>query len=626
MGAADLECFALLDDRESTAGRPTSRLYQGFEREHRCADPAGLDALWARVDADQRGGLHAVLLVDYEWGAKLLQAGHERLGAGEASSLRVLMFRELRRLSAMQAGEWLLQREPQQCSGVMNLAPSVERPEFTQSIAHIHAAIAAGETYQVNYTYRLHGQAYGSPLALYRRLRERQPVAYGALIALPADEASATATTHLLSCSPELFLRHENGLLTARPMKGTAARVHGAEGDSETARHLSLDIKNRAENLMIVDLLRNDLGRIAQTGSVKVPELFAVEPYSTVFQMTSTVQARLKPEVGFADVLRAAFPCGSITGAPKHHTMQLIAGLESTPRGLYCGTIGWIDAPQGQVPMSLSRCVDFCLSVAIRTLTLGRDVQGLRPACLGIGAGIVADSRADDEFEECRLKARFLTGLDPGFALFETLRATPENGVRHLDRHLARLARSAAVLGFAFDRDALLEALRMAVQALPPGGVSRLRLELAHHGRITVTSAALSPLPDGQVELLIAPEPLAGGDPLSRHKTTLREHYDAGVRAAERQGAFDSLFFTRTGRLVEGGRSSVFVLLGGRWWTPPLSDGALPGVMRAMLLEDPAWGGGERTLYLGDLQSARSIVVCNSLRGVIPARLAAVPP
>ena len=264
--------------------------------------------------------------------------------------------------------------------------------------------------------------------------------------------------------------------------------------------------------------------------------------------------------------------------------------------------------------------------MAIRTLTLGRDVQGLRPACLGIGAGIVADSRADDEFEECRLKARFLTGLDPGFALFETLRATPENGVRHLDHHLARLGRSAAVLGFAFDRDALLEALRMAVQALPPGGVSRLRLELAHHGRITVTSAALSPLPDGQVELLIAPEPLAGGDPLSRHKTTVREHYDAGVRAAERQGAFDSLFFTRTGRLVEGGRSNVFVLLGGRWWTPPLSDGALPGVMRAMLLEDPAWGGGERTLYLGDLQSARSIVVCNSLRGVIPARLAAVPP
>ena len=628
MGAADDTCFALLDDRESTAGRPTSRLYQGFEREHRCVDPAGLDALWARVDADQRGGLHAVLLVDYEWGAKLLQAGHERLGAGDASALRVLMFREQSMLSAAEASEWLAARESgrSQAAGVMNLACSVDQTAFTQAIARIHEAIAAGETYQVNYTYRLHGQAYGSPLALYRRLRERQPVAYGALIALPADDASATDTTHVLSCSPELFLRHENGLLTARPMKGTAARVHGAEGDSETARHLSLDIKNRAENLMIVDLLRNDLGRIAQTGSVKVPELFAVEPYSTVFQMTSTVQARLKPEIAFPDVLRAAFPCGSITGAPKHHTMQLIAGLESTPRGLYCGAIGWIDAPQGDVPQGLGRCGDFCLSVAIRTLTLGRDVQGLRPACLGIGAGIVADSRADDEFEECRLKARFLTGLDPGFALFETLRATPENGARHLDRHLARLAHSAAVLGFAFDRDALLEALRIAVQALPPGGVSRLRRELAHHGRITVTSAALSPLPDGQAELLIAPEPLAGGDPLSRHKTTLRQHYDAGVRAAERQGAFDSLFFTRTGRLVEGGRSNVFVLLGGRWWTPPLSDGALPGVMRAMLLEDPAWGGGERTLYLGDLQSARSIVVCNSLRGVIPARLAAVPP
>ena len=267
---------------------------------------------------------------------------------------------------------------------------------------------------------------------------------------MTADAAGAAqATTHVLSCSPELFLRCENGLLTARPMKGTAARMQGPESDSETARHLSIDIKNRAENVMIVDLLRNDLGRIAQVGSVKVPELFAIEPYSTVFQMTSTVQARLRPELGFADVLRATFPCGSITGAPKHRTMQWIADLESTPRGLYCGAIGWVDAPQGD-----SRCGDFCLSVAIRTLTLGREVHGLRPARLGIGAGIIADSRADDEFDECRLKARFLTGLDPGFELFETLLATPAGELPHLQRHLDRLARSAALLGFAFDADA----------------------------------------------------------------------------------------------------------------------------------------------------------------------------
>ena len=635
MRAADLDCFALLDDRESTVGRPTSRLYQGFEREHRCVDPARLDAVWAQVETDQRAGLHAVLLIDYEWGAKLFQAGDERLAADEASALRVLMFRELHRLSVDEVSDWMAAREPASMAGgagVMNLEPSVDQAEFTRSIARIHEAIAAGETYQVNYTHRLHGQAYGSPLALYRRLRERQPVAYGAFIALPVDDSDAQATTHVLSCSPELFLRHADGLLTARPMKGTAARAQGAEGDSETARHLSIDIKNRAENLMIVDLLRNDLGRIAQTGSVKVPELFAIEPYSTVFQMTSTVQARLRPGIGFAEVLRAAFPCGSITGAPKHHTMQLISALETTPRGLYCGAIGWLDAPPGEVAPGAGSCSDFCLSVAIRTVTLRREAQGLRPARLGIGAGIVADSRADDEFEECQLKARFLTGLDPGFELFETMLASasasasvslrgPAPELHLLDRHLDRLAHSARVLGFGFDRPHALGLMADRLLTLAPTMPWRLRLSLAHNGSLTLQHAALAPLPDREVTLLLADQHLPATNPLAAHKTTLRRAYDDGVRSAEAAGAFDSLFFSADGRLVEGGRSSVFVKLDGRWFTPPVADGALPGVMRGCLLDDPAWAATERSLTRRDLQRAQAIVVCNALRGVLPARL-----
>ncbi|CAN5476672.1 bifunctional anthranilate synthase component I family protein/class IV aminotransferase [soil metagenome] len=640
--------FALLDDRGATAGQPTSRLYQGFAREHRCTDPASLEAMWAAVDADLRSGLHAVLLGDYEWGAKLLKAGHERLGADDASALRVLMFRELQRLSTSQVSDWLMAREaaeassdvggvpkadaresshsdrPPGAAGVMKLEASVDQAAFTQAIAAIREAIAAGETYQVNYTYRLHGQMFGSPISLYRRLRERQPVAYGALIALPPgdDIASAknNATTHVLSCSPELFLRHEAGLLTARPMKGTASRIQGAEGDSETARHLSIDIKNRAENLMIVDLLRNDLGRLAQIGSVKVPELFAIEPYSTVFQMTSTVQARLKPDVGFPEVLRAAFPCGSITGAPKHHTMQLIAGLETTPRGLYCGAIGWMDAPVGD-----ARIGDFCFSVAIRTLTLGALTEGTRAARLGIGAGIVMDSRADDEFEECRLKARFLTGLAPGFDLFETMLAAPgtRGRIRLLDRHLDRLAHSAQVLGFAFDRTAALDAIGARTATLAPDVPWRLRLALSHDGRMDLRHAPLAALRDEAVSLCIASACLPDFNPLAAHKTTLRTLYDEGVQEAERLGAFDSLFFTCDGRLVEGGRSSVFLKLDGRWATPPVADGALPGVMRACLLADPAWNPAERTLTARDLDRAEAIVVCNALRGVLVARLLA---
>jgi para-aminobenzoate synthetase / 4-amino-4-deoxychorismate lyase len=623
-----VNCFALLDDRDASPEQPTSRLYTGFVREHRSIEPATLDAVWADVQADLASGLHAVLLADYEWGAKLLKAGTAELPRDDGSALRVLMFRDLAHLSEAEVTAWLSwceaeeadEADPAAACGVMNLAPSVDRTEFADRIARIHAAIAAGETYQVNYTYRLHGQAYGSPLALYRALRARQPVSYGALVALPESAGEGDdddgAITHVLSCSPELFLRHESGLLTARPMKGTAARFAAPEGDSEAARLLAADIKNRAENLMIVDLLRNDLGRIAQVGTVKVPALFAIEPYSTVFQMTSTVQARMRPEVGMPDLLRAAFPCGSITGAPKHHTMDLIAGLESTPRGLYCGAIGWVDAPQAG-----ARCGDFCLSVAIRTLALGPAARGLRPLTLGIGAGIVQDSRAADEFDECLLKARFLTGRDPGFQLFETVLVTPGGAVRHVERHLNRLTHSAQALGFAVDRGAVLAALHGQAAGLVRGVAYRLRLALAHDGRLHLSQSPLQPLPQAPLLLLMAPEPLPDANPLSAHKTTLRHAYDAGVRAAEQAGAFDSLFFTRDGRLVEGGRSSVFVRLGGRWWTPPLADGAVPGVMRGVLLADPGWGATERSLSRADVLGAEEIVVCNALRGAVRAKV-----
>ena len=407
-----MACFALLDDRDASAARPTSRLYTGFVREHRCTDPATLDATWGLAERDLRAGLHAVVLADYEWGAKLLRAGHRALPQGDASSLRLLMFERLALLSKAEVDAWLQQRDGGRATpspaGVTGLRASVDPAAFRRSIARIHEVIGAGETYQVNYTYRLDGQAHGSPVALYRRLRARQPVPYGAFIALP-PEPRGGGVRHVLSCSPELFLRHDGGVLTARPMKGTAPRSRAPESDSEMARWLAEDAKNRAENLMIVDLLRNDLGRIARVGTVRVPDLFTIESHPTVFQMTSTVQAQLAHELSFADLLRATFPCGSITGAPKHHTMELIAELESTPRGLYTGAIGWIAAPRDG-----ARCGDFCLSVAIRTLTLGEAVSGPAPARLGIGAGIVIDSDADAEFEECLLKARFVTGADSG--------------------------------------------------------------------------------------------------------------------------------------------------------------------------------------------------------------------
>jgi para-aminobenzoate synthetase/4-amino-4-deoxychorismate lyase len=614
--------FALLDDAGATPAHPASRLYEGFVREHECRDPLRLDATWAQVDADLKRGLHAVLLADYEWGAKLLRAGHEALGPDDTSALRVLVFERLQKLAHDEVNAWLARLDSSDAptpAGVTALRPDVDRPEFDQAIAAIHTAIRAGETYQVNYTYRSSVDAFGSPVALYRRLRARQPVAYGALMHLPM-----AAPRWVLSCSPELFVRHQQGLLTARPMKGTARREREPEGDSETARLLSLDEKNRAENLMIVDLLRNDLGRIAKTGSVRVPDLFTIEPYATVFQMTSTVQAQVEPQLRLPDVLRALFPCGSITGAPKHHTMQIIAGLEQGPRGLYTGAIGWLDAPA----QPGRACGDFCFSVAIRTLTLQEPRgDGLRPGRLGVGAGIVLDSVAADEFAECGLKARFVSGLDPGFSLFETLRVdTREAGVAYLDRHLARLARSAQALGFAFDDTAIQRALAHGIASLSGSGPWRLRLDLHKNGQTAIRSAPLAPLSAWPVGLLLADAP-PPDVPLALlgHKTSWRPGYDAAVQAAEARGAFDMLFFSATGHLTEGARSNVFVRLAhGGWATPPLAAGVLPGVMRGLLLQDPAsplHRAEERPITRAEVLEAQDLMVCNALRGALPARL-----
>ncbi len=623
--------FALLDDAAASAGRSSSRLYTGFVREHRCDAPQTLDALWQTVDADLQAGLHAVVVADYEWGVRLLEARVAPAEPAHAGALRVLMFDSLAMLAADEADAWLAKLEAEAAThageadagpapaGVMELRASVDRDAFVAAIEQIHTAIREGETYQVNYTYRLDFRSFGEPASLYRRLRARQPVRYGAFIALPpAPPGLPPGPRFVLSCSPELFLRNEGGILHARPMKGTASRALIAEGDSETARLLAKDSKNRAENLMIVDLLRNDLGRIAQTGSVRVPKLFEIEPYATVFQMTSSIEAELPPDCGFPQVLRALYPCGSITGAPKLRTIELIAELESTPRGLYTGMIGWIEAARAP-----AACGDFCLSVAIRTVVLDdADRSGLHPGRMGVGAGIVIDSDANQEYEECELKARFLTGLDPGFSLIETMYATRDDGIRHLDRHLHRLRASADSLSFTLREDALRNALAAQCAALPePPQASRLRLALYKDGSFDLVSTPLEALPAGPVRLLLAAEPIDATDPLLRHKTTLRRRHDAALAAAARAGAFDMLFCNREGELCEGARSNLLLRLDGQWHTPPLAAGVLPGVMRSVLLDDPAWDVRETPLRRADLQRAEAIVVCNALRGALPAIL-----
>ncbi|HEF5874703.1 TPA: bifunctional anthranilate synthase component I family protein/class IV aminotransferase [Burkholderia cenocepacia] len=626
--------FALLDDCDSTASARSSRLYSGFVRERVCTDPVQLDAVDAALAQDLRDGLHAVVVGDYEFGRNL-----QRAQPGDAP-LRFLLYARCERLSRDEVDAWLARQDgggPPSIAGVAHVAKSVSRDAFDAAIGAVHDALRAGDSYQVNYTYRLNFDVFGTPLALYRRLRARQPVRYGALIALPGG-------VWVVSCSPELFVEKHGDVLRARPMKGTAPRSADPRDDAAAAAFLASDPKNRAENVMIVDLLRNDVSRIARTGTVKVPALFSVEPYASVWQMTSTVEAGWRDGTTFAQMLRALFPCGSITGAPKHKTMELIDAIESTPRGLYTGAIGWLDAPKAAAahagaaaPGAAAGCGDFCLSVAIRTLTLdpaGVDndadgthtaTAGRRRGTMGVGAGIVLDSVAADEYAECELKARFLTDADPGFQLFETTAATRADGIRHLDRHLARLQRSADAFGFRFDADALRREIDARCAALDGDGAYRMKLALAKDGTVEIVAAPLKPLPAGPVGVLLAAghgfAPTRASDALLLHKTTRRAEYDRAWQAAEALGGFDMLFVNERGEVTEGGRSNLFVKLDGQWVTPPLASGVLPGVMRGVLLDDPAFGAVERVVTRDDLARAQGLLLTNALRGALDAVL-----
>lgn len=594
--------FVLLDDARSGA-----RLYSGWVRDLQCASETGLEDLEQALHTAWDEGLHAVLLAPYEFGASTVGVPPAASIAGQPFGdgvLRIALFRTCEHLAPETVDDWLhTHAESDAPAGIRHLRATVDEDTYVQRIERIQAYLRAGDTYQVNATFRFTFETYGSPLTLYRRLRARQPVPYGACMIL----ADGTA---VLSCSPELFFRNDgNGALIAQPMKGTAPRGEDAAQDAEASARLAADEKNRAENVMIVDLLRNDLGRIAIPGTVEVPALFEVTPFGRVLQMTSTIRATMQPGTTLADTLRALFPCGSITGAPKRRTMEIIREIEGTRRGLYTGAIGWLER---------DAC---CLSVVIRTLALSvPQADGTRRGELGAGAGIVMDSVPVDEYAESLLKARFLTDLPATFELFETMLAT-RDGCALLPRHLTRMARSAEAFDISFDPKQAQARVDAACATLGEGAY-RMRLALLPTCEITVTHAALPPvaLP---VRIRLSPLRTDADDLFLQHKTSHRQAYDAVWRAAEADGAFDALCFNTRGELTEGGRSSVFIKRDGQWWTPPLSSGVLPGIMRAAILDDavryldaPA---AERVLSRDDLLSADAVVVCNALRGVMPA-------
>ncbi len=474
--------------------------------------------------------------------------------------------------------------------------PAIDRATYGRNVAAVRAAIARGDTYQVNYTMRLRSRFVGDDLALYRRLCAAQAAGYCAYLDIGRYQ--------ILSVSPELFFRWHGDQIVVRPMKGTARRGRDAAEDRELAGWLAASEKNRAENLMIVDLLRNDLGRIAEIGSVAVPRLFEIERYRTVHQMTSTVTATVRRGTTLEDVFAALFPCGSITGAPKVQTMRLIAALEDAPRGIYCGAIGLL-APGGEA----------VFNVAIRTVVVDRQT-GL--AEYGVGGGITWDSTAAGEYDEALLKAALLSESWPAFELLETLRL--ERGAYALlDRHLDRLAASARYFDVPLAEDVARAALSELARAYP-SEARRVRLLVALDGRVRVESQPLASFAAARQMVAFARTPVARGDRFLFHKTTNRAVYEA--RRAERPDFYDVLLWNEAGEVTEFTIGNVVVELDGLRWTPPLASGLLAGTLRAELLDRGEIR--ERVLTRADVRRAPRCWLINSVRGWVPVMLASV--
>ena len=466
---------------------------------------------------------------------------------------------------------------------------SISSAAFCRALAAIRRKIAAGETYQVNYSFRLRAPFRGDFGALAAALLAAGQTRYGAYLDL-GDHA-------LCSLSPELFFRRAGERIVCRPMKGTAPRAATPAADRRIADELQQSAKNRAENIMIVDMVRNDLGRIALPGSIRASKLFALERHATLWQLTSTVSA--KTRATWPEVFRALFPCASITGAPKVQTAKIIAGLESAPRGIYTGAIGFI-APDGRAQFN----------VAIRTLHLDRRRARLE---YGTGAGITWDSRAADEWQECRTKALALAPVAP-FELLETLLWRPGRGYALLARHLRRLKASADYFGFQCSRTQVLSEMRGAAARFPRHD-QRVRLLLDRSGS---TRLEATPLPGPKVwKIALARKPVNSADPFLYHKTTRRAVYDVALR--QHPGCDDVLLFNERGEITESCYANVVVVRRGRWLTPPVACGLLAGTRRAELL---ALGKlNEAVIRVKDLKKNDRILLINSVRGIIETSL-----
>ncbi len=596
---AETKPFVLLDDAREE-GASDAHLFENPREVFVARRPEEvLPALEAAEAARRASGGTLAGYLAYEAGLalepRLLPRAAARSGAN-GPLLWFGLFDSATIVPAAEVPQWLAERAEAGPASIGPLEPQVSIGAYLEAFAALQEAIRAGDIYQANLTMPLAGPARGDPLALYAAIRPEAGAGYGGLI--------FDGSHWLLSFSPELFFSLRGRAAKVKPMKGTRPRGRTDEEDRALAAELAASVKDKAENLMIVDLMRNDLSRVAEAGSVRVEQPFAIESYPTVHQMVTTVRAELMPGKGAIDMIRALFPCGSITGTPKIRAMELIDEVERDARGPYCGAIGRIDGGG-----------DAAFNVAIRTVRLTPGENARHQVVLGVGGAVVADSQGMAEWREAVVKGGFARGAAGGHDLIETMRFDPDVGVPRLERHLERMKASAAELGFAFDR----HDTRNRIQALcfELEAPTKLRLLLARSGEISLETAPLPPPQQGVAGVIALPLPVVPGDWRLRHKTTDRGFHAEALAIAQARGARDAVFVREDGLVTEGTYTNVFVERDGKLLTPRATLGLLPGILRGELLSEGR--AEEAELTLADL--ANGFFIGNALRGLIPARL-----
>ena len=607
--------FVFLETAKISPDNSTSLLFSNPVEYLQCRSATDTEAFLARCQEKLDQGFYLAGWFAYEFGLGL-EARLRRLRPSADTIVAELGVYGRPTIFDHQTGQWnrpveLRPVASPQPGRISNIRLSQNQADYEENITRIKSYIAAGDTYQVNYTLKLLFDYSGSADALYMQLRRNQLVSYSAYL--------GRGQRRILSFSPELFFRKQGNRCMVRPMKGTSRRGRSLQEDASLAAALHNDRKNRAENVMIVDLLRNDLGRLATMGSVTVTSLFDVETYESLLQMTSTIRGETPDHLALTDLFAALFPCGSVTGAPKIRTMEIIHELENDPRGVYTGAIGYL-APNG----------DAQFNVPIRTVLLDRG-----RAEMGIGSGIVADSEPGNEWRECRLKADFLSKPRHDFQLIETILWVPNEGYWLLEYHLDRLQASARYFGYAMQRQELQKRLAEYTDTFAAEHY-RVRLLMDQQGEITLSHSACpaplyrtlpSPGPQSpRAKTHLAEQTTSSADTFLYHKTTHRQLYNQLWREADQLGYLDCIFTNEQGEVSEGAITNLFIEREGILYTPPLRTGLLPGVLRRYLLESFPEQVKEKSLRPADLSDKGvSLYLGNSVRGLVPVELVNTP-